>query len=91
MHEFKPGDLAIITTVVGPVQPGSVVTVGELWEKGTRIRNTDGDKFETTEDLYCFNHPSIQDGFFGHAPIRFFIPLRGDFAPERQKSQEVPA
>lgn len=91
MHNLQPGDMAVITTDVGPVQPGSVVEIVEFWPAGTVVVGPDGEKRLVLEEKYSFSASSIPEGLNGQAPVRFFIPLRGDFAPERQKSQEVPA
>lgn len=91
MHNLQPGDMAVITTSVGPVQPGSVVEIVEFWPAGTVVVEQDGKKRLVLEDKYLFNASAIPSGLNGQAPVRFFIPLRGDFAPERQKSQELPA
>jgi hypothetical protein len=90
-HNFKPGDLALLTTQVEPVAAGSVVEIERFWPKGTILHNKRGERCVAAEDLYFFGHSSIPAGLSGHAPVRFFMPLQGDAAPVRQKSQEVPA
>lgn len=101
MHNFKPGDLALIVGAFSVQQNiGKTVVLEEFladgqistWRDpsdGLLIWNTsgsagwivlgDGVKSRCGADGWVLASP-------GH-----LMPLRGDFAPERQKSQEVPA
>lgn len=92
MHNLQPGDMAVITTQVGPVAPGTIVKILEEWPKGTILENKEGRKGLVVYDAFRFGHQSLVDaGLTGHAPVECFFPLKRDFAPERQKSQELPA
>ncbi|MBA1213407.1 hypothetical protein [Pseudomonas oryzihabitans] len=90
-HSLKPDDLAVLTTNVGPVEAGSIVRIERFFPKDSVLRTEQGERARAGEDLFFFGHSSIPVGLSGHAPIRFFIPLRGDLAPVRQKAQQVPA
>lgn len=92
MHNLQPGDMAVITTQVGTVTPGAVVKILEEWPKGTIVKSPEGRKGMVILDSFRFGHESLLEvGLTGHAPVECFFPLKRDFAPERQKSQELPA
>lgn len=90
-HDFKPGDLALLITVVESVPAGSVVELDRLIPKGECLEQADGQPFHTACACWSFSHPAIPEGYLGCVAEKFLMPLRGDFAPERQKAQEVTA
>jgi len=98
MHNFKPGDLAL---VVGFTKSssllGKVVEVSQRICPGHTFKGPDGMDRLLRGTNPCWivvgeNIVSI-DGNRGWAAVceHNLMPLRGDFAPERQKSQELPA
>ncbi|WP_312800468.1 hypothetical protein [Pseudomonas sp.] len=88
-HQFKPGDLAIITTDVRQVMPGSVVQIVRFKPARQLGERLDGRIIRSTEDAYLFTHPSIPEGYGAYAPVRFFVPLDADFVPDEKKVQEA--
>lgn len=105
MHEFKTGDLALIVVDENPDRIGKCVELVRLVQSnewyippvecelplgmvhnasGSAVWLVLGDVSSTT-----YGGQLIQ-GFCQKCPTRL-MPLRGDFAPERQKSQELPA
>lgn len=102
MSNFKAGDLAIIVRAIDEENIGKVVElVG--WSEEAEIVLSDGARVRNPNRLLCWEVAAAglratsllnPDGFTtdrGAIPERYLIPLRGDFQPERQKSQEVPA
>ncbi len=105
MHEFKPGDLALIVADVLPQQIGKCVELVKMvkpghWYKppvdcivpmGMIHNATDSDVWVVIGDVSCTTYGGqLIHGFTQKCPTRL-MPLRGDFVPERQKAQEVPA
>jgi len=100
-HNFKPGDLAMIVGAFSVQQNiGKTVVLEEFladeqistWRDpsdGQRIQNTSGSAgwIVLGEDVksYCGSNGWVL------ADPSHLMPLRGDFALELQKSQEVPA
>lgn len=92
MHNFKPGDLALfIGECFAGLMTGSVVKLEEFIQAGT-IRqmpeNSDRSHFYAPCDCWVVSNEGIDTYITGE---KMLMPLRGDFAPERQKSQELPA
>lgn len=92
MHKFKVGDLALfIGEGFAGLMTGSVVTLEEFIQGGT-IRqmpdNSDRSHFYAPCDCWVVGNEGIDTYITGE---KMLMPLRGDFAPERQKSQELPA
>ncbi len=87
-HNFKPGDLALTLMDLGDVTQGSAVEIVDRIEAGDFV-SVEGRIHMTTESGWSCVQPSCAHRLA--YPDRALMPLRGDFAPERQKSQEVPA
>lgn len=88
MHNFKPGDLALV--VGGECLVGQQVKL-ECWLRPGDAATVRGQEFVLSNNATASGWLiDLQDAVVvkrsGH-----LMPLRGDFAPERQKSQEVPA
>ncbi|WP_295460479.1 hypothetical protein [uncultured Pseudomonas sp.] len=94
-HNFKPGDLAILLTDVGPLVSGAVVALVRLVPAGYRfealVSNVSKGETVLKRAMWRLDHQDIPQGEGAMAPESKLMPLLGDFAPERQKSQEVPA
>lgn len=102
MHNFKAGDLALIVVDENPNRIGKCVELVRLvqpdeWyrppvECDLLVNNTSGSAvWLVLGDVSCTTYGGqLIRGFCQKCPSRL-MPLRGDFAPERQKSQEVPA
>lgn len=88
MSEFKSGDLAITLVSTKLVPAGSVVTLLEPMEIGDEVL-IDGELRRLTARAWVCRHSDF-DKDLGFSERRL-MPLRGDFAPESQKVQEVPA
>ncbi|WP_158891916.1 MULTISPECIES: hypothetical protein [unclassified Pseudomonas] len=104
-HNFKPGDLALIVADGNPENVGKCVELVELVQPGAwyvcpvpntlpcgLLRNChQGAVWVCLGDFSGFtNEGEAIHGFCQKSPTRL-MPLRGDFAPERQKAQQVPA
>lgn len=101
-HQFKPGDLALIVNSKITENIGRVVELVRRTDENI-IKTPDGGVFANPDRLACWvvagdslKATRVLDGTesfnsFGAAAERNLMPLRGDFQPERQKSQEVPA
>lgn len=87
-HNLKVGDLALTLVALSDVEAGSVVELVDRIEKGDLVIS-EGITRRTIEAGWVCK-PAAKSGLLGY-PERYLMPLRGDFAPERQKSQEVPA
>ncbi len=87
-HNFKVGDLALTLVDIPALPAGSVVELVEPMEKGEIIL-IDGEPREVAEKAWMCRQPQ-QRRNLGYTERRL-MPLRGDHAPEYQKSQEVPA
>lgn len=99
MHEFKPGDLALVVGYHNsPLLLGNVVTLGDRGQCGVPFQRPDGLGMVTinrTGFFWSATGESVSALGFGQAWVlideKHLMPLRGDFATERQKSQKVPA
>ena len=99
-HNFKQGDLAILKSSEAEHLIGSVVEliayVGSEFHTvyaGTEVFNTNQHriwwvKITSGQTFDSIVRGPVSDGFCGEFRL---IPLRGDFAPEQQKSREVVA
>lgn len=88
-HNFKPGDLALALS--GPFQGEAVELVGFL-QPGDTVFSVEGRAlgvFRPASGLPGWHVCKEHEGCMMLADQ--LMPLRGDFAPESQKSQEVPA
>lgn len=101
MHNFKVGDLALIVGSVNfPETIGRAVELVEFLGAG-RVIHLDNGRWIDNVDLNRMWSVRLLDGKYtdkfggvrddGPCREQFLMPLRGDFAPERQKSQEQPA
>lgn len=97
MSNFKAGDLCLI--VGGPAHLiGKAVTVEERLLPGDWFTAPNGMDCHINERSYgplCLvsaeGLTSVCGDGYDLIGERFLVPLRGDFQPEQQKSQEVPA
>ncbi|WEX18945.1 hypothetical protein P2T68_17010 [Pseudomonas sp. G11] len=87
MSQFKPGDLAL-TIVDDPEIPAySVVTLDSEIKKGESCLTWDDKPSVAPEDGWFVIHPyATAARLYAN---RELMPLRGDFAPEQQKSREL--
>ena len=105
MNEFKVGDLAVLISAKCEQNLGKVVTIIEdlgvidrlEWDgvpyvcpKPTHVLIIECESDLQTHAIaqICGAKPTLRRGPVPHWRL---MPLRGDFAPENQKSQEVPA
>jgi len=103
-HQFKPGDLALITGS----DKGTSPNIGMAVELTLKLRTNDyfnlpDGRQAVNRGPECWlvgalgllastNHAGRIDlGDICLVEERYLIPLRGDFAPEQQKSKEVSA
>lgn len=101
MSQFKPGDLALIVnsrTVAGELLIGKCVELVMRIAAGEKVffdgmywRPLDADGWIVSGDsLLMVKHDgSVVQNQFCMFAEKNLIPLRGDFAPEQQKSREV--
>jgi len=93
-HNFKPGDLAILLTDVGPLVSGAVVTLVRLVPAGYRfealISNVSKGETVLERAMWRLGHQDIPRGEGAMAPESKLMPLRGDFAPDRQQDHQQP-
>lgn len=97
MSQFKPGDLALVVASKSGLNIGKVVTLDRMFRAGEQIEldgislNCVSDGWLVSGDLLASTNNGIkktkQHGF----RTKNLMPLRGDFAPEQQKSREVSA
>lgn len=100
-HQFKPGDLALVVACKIPELIGKVVELVEMIPAGGTTKTGDREWENKTNDaawlvtgpgLLCLTvKGNVEPDTFTSIAERKLMPLRGDFQPERQKSQEVPA
>lgn len=101
MHNFKPGDLAMIVGAFNvPQNIGKTVVLEEFLqvEQVSNWRDpSDGMRLQNAAESagWLVLGEGVKswcgaDGWVIADPAHL-MPLRGDFAPERQKSQELPA
>lgn len=99
-HQFQPGDLALIAKQDHQENIGRVVELlflvadGEQYQnpEGSTNRNAAGTAIWVVSAEGLFHHSTVKGwhvaGWTQKAPCNL-MPLRGDFAPEQQKSREV--
>jgi len=92
-HNFKPGDMALfIGKGFSSLSTGSVVTLEEFVPEGTcrhmPENPVESRYFHAPCDCWLVSNGGLNRYITAASKL---MPLRGDFAPERQKSQEVPA
>lgn len=89
-HQFKPGDLALVIKSRAPQHIGRCVEILDVLLDDLEIYQYLGETHEGDADLSLSAFIRFDD--FGVWMIRqsHLMPLRGDFAPERQKAQAVP-
>lgn len=99
-HNFKPGDLALVIDAAIESNLGMVVELIRKTSDST-ITLPDGGKVGNPEMKVCWvvaadglvtTNKLKPDPFkvkYAAVPERCLMPLRGDFAPEQQKSREV--
>lgn len=86
-HQFKAGDLAL---VIAGIFCGEVVEVMGWVTPGQIVESRKGDLFQLTAGSDSGWHVCSRGNEGIKAP-HHLMPLRGDFAPEQQKTQAVPA
>lgn len=95
MSKLKAGDLALVVAASCPENIGKVVELVRRHETDRAVIY--GQEFITRRgapawhvagDLVSLHDYSISYGFLSESCL---MPLRSDFQPEQQKSQEVPA
>ncbi|QDD91913.1 hypothetical protein [Pseudomonas oryzihabitans] len=90
-HNFKPGDLAILLTDVGPLVSGAVVTLVCLVPAGYRfealISNVSKGEAVLDRPMWRLDHQDIPQGEGAMAPESKLMPLRGDRRQEQQQPQ----
>lgn len=101
MSKFKAGDLALIVDCILPELIGRVVELvqrvppglsARAGERNWRNMGNDDSWIVTGAGLFCLTvSGNIEPDRFTLIAEKKLMPLRGDFQPERQKSQEVPA
>ncbi|WP_313329995.1 hypothetical protein [Pseudomonas oryzihabitans] len=99
MHNLKSGDPALVIGYhTAPTLVGRVVTLGERGQCGVPFERPDGLGFVTINRsgyFWSVIWDMGPDGSGGPAwsmvDEKHLMLLKGDFAPERQKCQEVPA
>lgn len=89
-HNFKPGDLALSLVERCGVPAMTQFELVDLVPAGTGMRCAAGDLHRFPMDVWRCGTPLVADGCLIFE-AKELMPLRGDFTPERQKSQEVPA
>jgi hypothetical protein len=88
-HQFKPGDLALTLASRFGIPAMCQVELVVYLMKGQKAEEPDGQLWTAPHDGWIVGRENeIGYGFF--APQQL-MPLRGDFTPEQQKSQEVAA
>lgn len=101
MHNFKPGDLAVIVGAFSITKNiGKACELVEYLEAGQvsqwrdydgcRVQNDDTGPAWIVKGDGLSSCSDVEEGWCMPDPMHL-MPLRGDFAPDRQKSQEVPA
>ncbi|NWD49041.1 hypothetical protein [Pseudomonas gingeri] len=87
-HNFKPGDLALTLISLSILPAGSVVELYKVVNPGDNLSCARYPILATRKGWWCA-HGEIGDRLpFAETSL---MPLRGDFAPGRQKSREVSA
>lgn len=88
-HNLKPGDLALTLVDRFDWPAMTVVELQRFAEKG-EILIGDGETIRLKSSGWIVSLPGSPDICRGFKP-EHLMPLRGDFAPEQQKSREVVA
>lgn len=88
MSKFKSGDLAVTLIDLPPLMAGSIVELVEHIAPGDVVLTPQGPRVATGDGWICAHALAPLNAAYG---VNALMPLRGDFQPERQKSQEVPA
>lgn len=103
MSQFKPGDLALIVGSDNfPDQIGAVCELVQFLRERDEYQTPCGQICHAPKDAWLIVGDAVIGGFtWGGAAVRTpgqaiapesnLMPLRGDFAPEQQKSREVAA
>lgn len=88
MSQFKPGDLALTLISLSILPAGSVVELYKAINPGDNVGSKRRPIPAVVKGWWCA-HSDIGDRLpFAETSL---MPLRGDFAPEQQKSREVVA
>lgn len=87
MSQFKPGDLALTLISLPAVPAGSVVQLDER-VTANQMFKIEGVGTFLSKDTGWLCSREGQPHIFAYAD-KSLMPLRGDFAPEQQKSREV--
>lgn len=99
-HQFKPGDLAILKSSIAEHLIGSVVELKAYVGSDVHMVYAGAEAFNPHQHRIWWVEITsgqtfdsvarglVSDGFCGEFRL---MPLRGDFAPEQQKSREVVA
>lgn len=96
-YNFKPGDLAMIVGCdSNPEDIGKIVTLDQLvtYMEVFTVFGERGRCISPGLSWVCMSEDVISnEGIRGFVLVdpAHLMPLRGDFAPENQKSQELPA
>ncbi|VVO05683.1 hypothetical protein PS834_03036 [Pseudomonas fluorescens] len=88
-HNFKAGDLALTLVDDDDIPAYSVVTIDSRILKGEACFTWDDEPTTADENGWFVIHPG-NPCYSLYADVEL-MPLRGDFAPEQQKSREVVA
>lgn len=102
-HNFKAGDLALIvgSNFQGSPNIGKSVELVGFYKPGDDLITPDGTEVEFCGDRAAWlcegqglmardmNDAWVYQGGVTFCNERYLMPLRGDFAPEQQKSREV--
>ena len=86
-HNFKAGDLALTLKDAPGIPAMSQVELVCMLDPEKTYQAINGMKVRFEGEFWKVLHGERKFAF--HKDL--LMPLRGDFAPERQKSQEVPA
>ncbi|MGX5220260.1 hypothetical protein ACVTMO_16710 [Pseudomonas segetis] len=87
-HNFKPGDLALTLVDRCGVPAMTQVDLVELIEPGILLAQINGRTGKFSYPVWRCSTSLIPEGDLVFR-IKELMPLRGDFAPERQKSKEA--
>lgn len=103
-HQFKPGDLALIVgasrfpeNIGAVVELVAYVPASGIYKSGGALLRAEGESWQVAgESVVGAYRDQLTGQIFrtpGHAIVNpdHLMPLCGDFAPEQQKTQVVPA
>lgn len=85
-NKFRVGDLALTIYPIPSLVAGSVVSLDRKLDPGCEF-TMHGITFKALEAGWICSHPGLTS-FLAYAETSL-MPLRGDFSPEQQKSQEL--